>query len=449
MKTYCKHEGLKMKTRIWLVVIITIVIIVGGVILISGKPEDELMDDIKTASNEEVNGSIKSINIVASVNKMPTLPSKAEVESKDGSVIQANVVWDDIDADKLKQPGEFTVEGTAIINAYTNPLIEQRADPYIYKHSDGYYYFTASVPEYDRLILRRSNTIQGLADADEVVIWEKHDQGEMSVHIWAPELHYINSKWYMYFAAGGLGGDIWGIRPYVLEGVGDNPLSATWTEKGMMQKEPSNKESFTNFSLDATTFEHNGMRYFVWAQKTREPFSPSNLYIAQMINAWTIKGQQVLISSPEYDWERRGFWVNEGAAVIKRNGKIFMTFSASATNSNYCMGLLTALDDRDLLLSNSWVKNSEPVLISNVETSQYGPGHNSFTVAEDGITDILVYHARSYKEIAGDPLYDQNRQTRVKILTWNEDGSPNFGELPADGLTPGEKIKVVAQITVK
>ncbi|MDA5483519.1 alpha-N-arabinofuranosidase, partial [Yersinia intermedia] len=37
---------------------------------------------------------------------------------------------------------------------YPNPLIEQRADPFIYRHTDGYYYFTASVPEYDRLELR-------------------------------------------------------------------------------------------------------------------------------------------------------------------------------------------------------------------------------------------------------------------------------------------------------
>jgi len=437
-----------MKTRIWLVVIAAIIIVVGGALFIL-KPEDEHMDDINTVSNEGVNGSIETINIVTSVNQMPALPSQVKVKTKNSSSMLLNVVWDDINAEELTTPGEFTVEGTATINSYTNPLIEQRADPYIYKHTDGYYYFTASVPEYDRIILRRSNTIQGLSDAEETVIWKKHDQGEMSVHIWAPELHYIDGEWYIYFAAGGLGGDKWGIRPYVLEGVGDNPLTATWTEKGMMQKEPANKESFTNFSLDATTFEHNGIRYFVWAQKTREPFSPSNLYIAEMSNPWTIKGEQVLIAAPEYEWERRGFWVNEGAAVIKRNGKIFISFSASATDSNYCIGLLTASENSDLLNPDSWVKSSDPVLKSDDETSQYGPGHSSFTVAEDGITDIIVYHARSYKEIVGDPLYDPNRHTRVKILKWNEDRSPNFGGLPPDGHTSGDAIKVIAQVTVE
>lgn len=74
---------------------------------------------------------------------------------------------------------------------YNKPFIRQRADPYVYRHSDGSYYFTASVPEYDRIVLRRSNTLNGLRESDEVTIWKKHDKGIMSVHIWAPEIHYL------------------------------------------------------------------------------------------------------------------------------------------------------------------------------------------------------------------------------------------------------------------
>ena len=310
---------------------------------------------------------------------------------------------------------------------FPDPLIEQRADPWIYRHTDGYYYFTASVPEYDRIILRKSKTIEGLAQAQEITIWEKHDLGEMSVHIWAPELHYLDGKWYIYYAAGGLGGDKWAIRPYVLECSDEDPTTGTWIEKGMMQKSKGDFFSFTNFSLDGTVFEHKGVRYFVWAQKTHEWPHPSNLYIAEMENPWTIKGQPVMIATPEYEWEKKGFWVNEGPAVIKKNGMIYMTFSASATDANYCMGLLMASEDSDLLDPESWEKLPEPVFESNEETGQYGPGHNSFTVSEDGSQDILVYHARSYKNIVGDPLYDPNRHTRVQVLKWDEEGAPYFG----------------------
>jgi beta-galactosidase len=331
--------------------------------------------------------------------------------------------------DSTDQKGENSIVKQQDFN---NPIIEQRADPWVYKHTDGFYYFTASVPEYDRIILRRAKTIQSLGTAEEAVIWKKHASGEMSIHVWAPEIHYIDGKWYIYFAAGGLGGDKWGIRPYVLECVDENPITGTWIEKGMMQKVLEDKLSFTDFSLDATTFEHNGVRYLVWAQKTSERNNPSNLYIAEMENPWTIKGEPVMISKPELPWEIIGFWVNEGAAVIKRNGRIFMSYSASATDSNYCMGLLTASDTADLLDPNSWSKSPEPVFKTSEENSQYGPGHGSFTVSEDGTKDILIYHARNYKDIVGDPLYDPNRNTRAQVLNWNDDGTPKFGIPVAD-----------------
>ena len=81
-----------------------------------------------------------------------------------------------------------------VITKYNKPFIEQRADPYVYRHTDGSYYFTASVPEYDKIILRKSDTLTGLSDAEEKCIWTKHESGDMSKHIWAPELHYIDGK---------------------------------------------------------------------------------------------------------------------------------------------------------------------------------------------------------------------------------------------------------------
>ena len=83
----------------------------------------------------------------------------------------------------------------------TNPLVEQRADPFISRPVDGMYYFTGSVPEYDRIALRGARTLAGLAAAPETVIWRHHATGEMANHIWAPELHFIDGKWYVYFAA--------------------------------------------------------------------------------------------------------------------------------------------------------------------------------------------------------------------------------------------------------
>ncbi len=80
------------------------------------------------------------------------------------------------------------------------------------------------------------------------------------------------------------------------------------------------------------------------------------------------------------------------------------------------MGMLSIDDDKDLLDAKNWSKSKTPVFQSDMATHQYGPGHNSFTVAEDGQTDILVYHCRDYTEIKGDPLYIQTVIRRFKRL---------------------------------
>ncbi|MGK5554384.1 family 43 glycosylhydrolase [Actinomadura kijaniata] len=312
---------------------------------------------------------------------------------------------------------------------YTNPIAPQRADAHIVKHADGNYYFTATVPEYDRVVIRRSPTLQGLSTAQEKVVWTKHATGEMGAHIWAPEIHFIDGRWYVYFAAGSTD-DIWRIRMYVLESSGPDPFSSTWTEKGRI------RTPHDSFSLDATTFTHGGKRYLAWAQKPPGSDVNSGIHLARLRNPWTIEGDPVLLTTPTHDWETRGFKVNEGPAFLVRGSRMFLTFSASATDAHYCLGLLTAPATADPLDPAAWRKTPVPVFTSDDATRQYGPGHNSFTVSEDGRSDVLVYHDRWYRDIQGDPLNDPNRRTRVQKLYWNADGTPNFGVPVPDGPTP-------------
>jgi len=304
------------------------------------------------------------------------------------------------------------------------PWILQRADPYVYRHTDGSYYFTASVPAYDAIVLRCADSLEGLADAEEVKVWKKHSWGAMSEHIWAPELHFLDGKWYIYFAAGEKANK-WKIRPYVLECRGEDPMTGIWLERGKMKRAKDDPFSFAAFSLDATIFENKGKRYYVWAEKVGVGRQVSNLYIAEMETPCSLKTVQVLLTTPDYDWERVGFWVNEGPAVIKRGGKIYLTYSASETGIAYCMGMLTADENADLLDPASWKKERYPVLKSCEEKGIYGPGHNSFTTDEEG-NDILVYHARTEKEIVGDPLYNPNRHAMLMKIRWDENNKPVF-----------------------
>ena len=312
-----------------------------------------------------------------------------------------------------------------VTTLYNTPFITNRADPQVYRHFDGMYYFTASVPEYDRIVLRRANCLKGLAEAEEKTLWKRHLSGKQSIHIWAPELHYLWGKWYIYYAAGDVD-DIWAIRPYVLACKGNDPFLDEWEELGQMQAADGDEFSFQDFSLDATIMEHNNEYYYIWAEKTGTGKKISNLYISEMERPDKLATPQVLLSTPDYQWERIGFWVNEGPAVIKHDQMIYVAYSASDTGKAYCMGLLSVHGSEDILDPNNWKKSKNPVLCTDEEKGVFGPGHNSFVKSEDGTKDICVFHARCYDEITGDPLYDPNRHTMMIEVVWDENGRPVF-----------------------
>ncbi len=311
---------------------------------------------------------------------------------------------------------------------YQSPLAVGRADPYLYKHTDGKYYFTATCPQYDRIEIRCADTVNGIATARARAVWKKHAFGEMATHVWAPEIHFIMGKWVIYFAAGHKPGK-WKIRPYTLVCKGNDPMKDEWVEGGMMKAAVGDPYSFTDFSLDMTVFEHRGKWFAIWAQKfgTEGSEKPvSNLYIAELASPTQLKTVLVQLTTPDYDWERDGgFWVNEGPAVMKNAGKIYCTFSASATGACYCMGLLRADEDADLLDPRSWSKDRYPVLKTDESKRVYGPGHNCF-VRGDENEPLCILHFRDYEKIHGDPLNDHNRHAHVLKLAFGEDGAPLF-----------------------
>lgn len=308
---------------------------------------------------------------------------------------------------------------------YKNPIVLERADPWVYKHTDGYYYFTGSVPGYQSIELRRATSLNDLENGEILTVWNAHKSGEMSQLIWAPEIHYIKGKWYIYFAAAPSDkpkNNIFQHRMYAIECSEDNPMTDNWTEKGQINTH------LNSFCLDATTFKHNNTLYYVWAQKDPAIPGNSNLYISEMENPWTLKGHATLLTIPEFEWEKIGFLVNEGPAVIKHDDKVFITYSASATDENYAMGLLWAHIDDDLLDGYSWNKSKTPVFTSSEKNSLYGPGHNSFTKTEDNEEDVLIFHARPEKNKEGDPLDNPNRHANAQVFGWHNNGFPNFGE---------------------
>lgn len=316
---------------------------------------------------------------------------------------------------------------------YPNPFIPERADPYITK-GDGFYYFTASYPAlhsaengYDRIILRRSETVSGLCTAEEKTLWKAHSDGIMARHIWAPEIHKILDRWYIFFAAGNRD-DVWHIRPYVLRCKDKDPYNGEWEEMGVMKAAAGDDASFTTFSLDMTYFEHKGKHYLIWAQSLPD----SSLFMAE-INPEEpdrLITKPILLTKPEYDWEKIRFRVNEGPAVLKHEDRLFVFFSASGTGAEYCMGMTYMNCDSDPMKKESWTKLSVPVLSTKDLTGEVGPGHNSFVTDEKG-RQLIIYHARPESHLKGEcgtfdeeSLYDPCRHARIKQVTFDINNMP-------------------------
>jgi len=428
----------------------------------------EISDDVLTAlqaiygkPEPVVVSTVETVHVTAAASEDVALPKTVSVTYSNGAVEPLKVTWED---EIPTTAGTYEVTGYVTEHLFTTPLIYHRADPFIYRHTDGSYYFTASHtdPEhnlngkyqYREIVLRKAATLDGLADlggnyTERVVFCREPLPGDLSPHIWAPEIHYIDGKFYIYFTTSIDPMNLWSIRPHCLMCEGD-PMVDEWVNMGPIATTTNDSIAFTDFSLDHTVLQHKGELFLFWAEK--HPVA-SDIYAAKMVNPWTIDSSRVAkLVSPDYNWERHGFPVCEGPGFLHRNGRLFMTYSASGTDALYCLGLLTIDENADLLEPSNWTKSPCPVFISCAANGQFGPGHNSFTTDEEG-HDIFVFHSRQEERYLVDanyqPLYDAGRNACLTRLHWNPDGTPNFSVPAPVGDKKDIKIPVKAVVTIK
>jgi len=319
--------------------------------------------------------------------------------------------------------------GSASAQTFYNPIIAAGQDPSIVQH-DGYYYLVQSTDT--SLVVAKSRTLTGLASGTWATVWTRPaSTGQLCCEIWAPELLFLNGRFYIYFAADD--GNNANHRMYVLESNTLDP-QGSYTFKGQLTP-PTDR-----WGIDGTVLQLGSSLYYLWSGWDGFTNIQQNLYIAPMSNPYTISGERVLISSPGSAWERRGGppYINEGPQVLQRNGKVFIIYSASGSwTDDYCLGMLTASSTSNLLQPSAWTKS--PGCVFSKTATAYGPGHNTFVQSPDGTQDWLVYHANqdSRSGWAG-------RSLRAQRFSWNADGSPNFGTPTPTGtalaLPSGEKL---------
>lgn len=319
--------------------------------------------------------------------------------------------------------------GEAASDTFHNPLLPSGPDPWVTSYGGFYFYMNTTG---GNLTIWKTRDITDLAHAQKKVVWTPPAAGAYSHDIWAPELHRIDGRWYIYFAADA--GDNESHRIYVVENAAADPLEGSWTFKGKVG------DATDKWAIDASEFEDGGQKYLVWSGWKGDSDGEQRIYLAHLKNPWTVDSKRVLLSYPKYTWEHVGdlpdrpavphVEVNEGPEILQHGKDIFLVYSGSACWTDYYeLGVVRAGAGADLLDTASWVKYDHPFFKQDRAAGVFGPGHNGFFKSPDGKEDWIIYHANP----GSGQGCGARRSPRAQRFSWNADGSPDFGRPVSTG----------------
>lgn len=302
------------------------------------------------------------------------------------------------------------------ISTFRNPILITGADPWVVK--DGNEYFVTFTTG-NNITLLRTNKMSDIENATKKVVWVAPAVGMNSRDIWAPELHKINGKWYVYYAASdGVNAN---HRMWVLENASTDPFTGIWIDKGELNL-PDNK-----WAIDGSPFEINGKNYFAWSGWEGDVDVRQDIYIAEMDSPFSVIGNRRAIVIPTSSWEINNTnpQVTEAPQFLLKNGKVFIFYSAGACwKDGYSIGAIWMDSTSNPMELASWQRlGNNPLFTSNITGNAFGPGHNSFFKSLDGNQDWILYHAN--------PQPGQgcgaNRSMRMQQISWDSNGFPVLG----------------------
>ncbi|WP_300910636.1 glycoside hydrolase family 43 protein [uncultured Bacteroides sp.] len=319
--------------------------------------------------------------------------------------------------------------GIDSLQYYVNPISATSLGHHVLFHRGMYYGIFGGL---SNIYLRAAEDVTLLKDKELKNIWNSTDSSVRNID--DAELHYIDSKWYVYFTGNDNNLDDRCI--YVLENDSPDPMQGTFKLKGRI--ETDREKSVAMFS---TVFQQDGRLYLVWCGwPSRRVYEENQcIYIAEMKNPWTLSSERVLISKPEYEWEcqwvgidgnRTAYpiYVNECPQVFRslRQDKILIYYAASGRwTPYYCEGMLQADASADLLNSASWKKCPVPVFDQNTSDKLYGPSIVCFIPSPDETEYYYLYNVR--KDLEDMFISLDKYEVCMQKVEWDKDGIPVLG----------------------
>jgi len=302
----------------------------------------------------------------------------------------------------------INIHSTAATGTFYNPIrAAQSPDPWVFQ-KDGYYYFMVTTG--DGVWIHKSPKLETVGNAPRTKVWST-PEGDIKGAVWAPELHYINGKWYIY-ACGSINATSDNMRMFVLEGLSQDALG-DYKYIGLLNGGVG--------AIDESLWQDPATNklYMAWSQWDPD----QSIFIAEMTSPTTISNTKVKLSAPTAAWEQKGWNVNEGPAFIKHGNALHIVFSVSGcSTSDYALAKLTCTNG-DYLNASAWTKSTGPIFKRNESNKVWGVGHHCFTKSPDGSEDWLVYHAKSNQTNS-----NLDRSSRIQPFTWDANNNPVFGD---------------------
>ncbi len=307
---------------------------------------------------------------------------------------------------------------------YHNPILDSGAEPYAVYY-DGYYYYTQGGE--DRVVLWKTADLADLRQAETRTVYTP-PAGIPGQHMWAPELHRIDGKWYIYYTADD--GFTDHHRLYVAVNPSVDPMEGTFSYASCLS---------SDWGIHPTTFEVKGRRYLLWCGWPYRRIGEENqcIYIAPMRSPTEVDGERVLISRPQYVWERQWVspdgnrlahptYVNENPQAFVSRDRVFVYYGASGSwTPYYCVGKLEADIDSDLLDPASWHKSPEPVFRMNIRDSVFSVGGICLVSGPQDSCRWMLYHART--QPCDEPGSSDSRTPRLQPISLDSCGEPQLG----------------------
>lgn len=389
--------------------------VIRNMISISDETAQKLK--IRFITPENIANEVPEKVTVSSVSELKSI--KAVAKYSDGSRVQKRVDWyaDEID---WGMPGRYEIQGRVHQDRYEFPVAWHKADPCIGKWKGKYYFISTNDLDREHSIyIREADSIPELVTAQQVKILDAYTYPHLGNLLWAPELHVIQDRLYVFHA--GTPQEFIKEQCHVmaLKENGNPMLASDWEMPvRVVRKDGSMLYGDAGITLDMTTFSVKEKQYVCWSQRQFQPVDQGAwLYIAQVNPAepWKLITDPVLLSMPEYGWANNHTFVDEGPFALITDDRVYLSFSSAAVDSTYVVGMLSADPDADLLNPDNWMKENYPLLSSRSAQEEYGPGHNAYVIDEDGLV-WNTYHAR--------PSLDGPRSSGIRRVHFNVEGFP-------------------------